>query len=262
MGNSMMCCVHEGRPGSEDANALLPAVSKAMDEHGESDKALALCQPSLMRSANSQPSLMRSANSRNDLAPRPTPRDEPPLAPKHDKQTSFARAYRQADCTAATRVCSKAAVVGAHELAEAVETAVQAERRKQARRSLAEAIHGREEAALRLALGLADEASLDASEVREAVKLIEKLDEARLADGCSASARRAQAAEHLMRAIQRRSLHELEAAVDEAKDSGLCSKQGKALLAEARLTLGLLVARQLVAKERLALDRAGLPLQL
>mmetsp|Transcript_23507 Transcript_23507/g.66502 ORF Transcript_23507/g.66502 Transcript_23507/m.66502 type:complete len:254 (+) Transcript_23507:2-763(+) len=253
MGNSMTCCIHEGRPGSEDANALLPAVIKAMDEHDESDKALALCQPSLMRSANSQPSLMRSANSRHDLAPRPTPRDEPPLAPKCEKQTSFANAYRQAD---------RAAEALAHELAEAHETAAQAERRKHARRSLAEAMHGREEAALRLALGLADEASLDASEVREAVKLIEKLDEARLADGCLASARRAQAADHLTRAIQRRCTHKLEAAIDEAKDSGLCSKTGRALLAEARLTHGLLLARQLVTKERLALDRAGPPLQL
>mmetsp|Transcript_44407 Transcript_44407/g.117544 ORF Transcript_44407/g.117544 Transcript_44407/m.117544 type:complete len:221 (+) Transcript_44407:93-755(+) len=132
--------------------------------------------------------------------------------------------------------------------------AASAEQRKQARQMLADAMKNREEEALRRAVALADEALLDTREVESALAMIGELEALGSADGI-ATRRRAQAVERLEKAIRSLSHKELESAIAEAEAAGLGTKQQRALLAEARLTLRMVHDRRSVTQARRKQDR-------
>jgi hypothetical protein len=148
----------------------------------------------------------------------------------------------------------KAAGYSAYELAEANEAATRAARRRRARDALASAMRSREEEALRRAIELADEAALDHQEVQGAISLIEEL-EGVGANGCSDAVTRAKAVDCLTAAIKNRGTQELQDAITLAQKCGLGAKHQRALLAEARLTLKVVLARKQAAQERR--ERAG-----
>jgi len=132
--------------------------------------------------------------------------------------------------------------------------AASVEQRKQARQMLADAMMNRDEEALRKAVALADEGLLDTREVERALAMIGEL-EASGCTECKAVRRRAQAVERLEKAIRSISHKELESAIAEAEAAGLGTKQQRALLAEARLTLRMVHDRRSVTQARRKQDR-------
>lgn len=184
--------------------------------------------------------------------PRLTPRDDW----NNEKYDAFARLNELSKNGEITRdqfleALSNANLAGLDvaEFAKAEEAAVRAAMRKKARASLAQAMSTREEVSLRLALNMADEAALDTQETWAAVELIEKL-EANVGPEGAGQVRRSRAVEHLHRALDTRTRSELQEAIREAEEVGLGSKNDRALLAQARVTLRMVSARQLAAKER------------
>lgn len=144
------------------------------------------------------------------------------------------------------------------EIAEAGQAAARAALRKNARLALAAAMSTREEKSLREAVALADEASLDAQEFRSAVHLIEDMEANGEATG-TAEVRRSRAIERLHHALEIRTKSELESAISEAEVAGLGSRNDRAILAQARLTLRMVSARQQAAKERRLSENMSTP---
>lgn len=162
------------------------------------------------------------------------------------------------DADAIERALQRGQSAGLHlsEMAGAREAAARAARRRQARRALAEAMRSREEGALRAAVSLADAVALDGGELERALECIQELEGAHIGREGSADLRRAAAVGRLERAIRSRGQQELEGAIAEAEQVGLGAKAQRALLAEARVTLHMVLARRRVAQERRARERA------
>mmetsp|Transcript_90960 Transcript_90960/g.262181 ORF Transcript_90960/g.262181 Transcript_90960/m.262181 type:complete len:255 (+) Transcript_90960:51-815(+) len=139
------------------------------------------------------------------------------------------------------------------ELEEAREAGLRAVARRRARDALARAVLSKEEDDLRNAVRLADEAMLDSREIEPVLAMIEELE----ASGRSSSeiGRRNAIVKRLESAIKRRGFQELSDAIKEAEGAGLTIKKQRAVLAEARVTLKMVVARREAADERRQKER-------
>mmetsp|Transcript_88561 Transcript_88561/g.247703 ORF Transcript_88561/g.247703 Transcript_88561/m.247703 type:complete len:258 (-) Transcript_88561:25-798(-) len=152
----------------------------------------------------------------------------------------------------------RAAGLSEAELDEAREAGLRATSRRRARDALARAMKTREEEELRHAVGLADEALLDQRELEGALALIEELETAggRQVDS-DASKRRALAVARLEAAIKNRGYQQLMEAIQVAERAGLAVKSQRAVLAQARVTLKIVVARRQAAQDRRAQELAA-----
>jgi len=138
------------------------------------------------------------------------------------------------------------------ELKEAREEGLRAAARQRAREALRRAVEKKDEQMLRRAVILADEAFLDAREMEDALAIMEEIEAKATGDEVSPNSRsRATVVACLKAAVKSRDYDQLTEAIKGAERAGLAVRSQRALLAEARMTLKVVLARrQAYAKHR------------
>lgn len=288
MGNTAGCCFNEGRSsGDEQPPLVQAALDKVRDEHPNASGGLDC--PRVMLSANTlgpEDAPWATAGV-GETRPRPMPWLTPPLAlggsstsprptrrltpqsaqlrpPPQSSEKRLARLSRHDRERESDRAVGWAAYGGTNEAleswAEDYFVQLKAERRRRAREALAQAGAGHEAAALRLVVGLADEGD-------EAAKHEDGEDMGHVTSGGSAASsvsalgaveRHYVATERLLAALHGRNDRELVEAIQEAEAAGLGRKpHDRALMAEARAAVKIIVARKLVAQQRRVAEQAG-----